>query len=91
MPTSDHALSAEERQIRDQWRAAVGHVIRAIRVQEALTQAGLATRAGLSRSTIVHLEKGQQSILLDKLFPLLKALHLPLAVFAELVSDSFDG
>lgn len=59
--------------------------------QEELTQAGLAARAGLSRSTIIHLENGQQSILLDRLLPLLGALRLRLADFAELVTDEFDS
>lgn len=90
MPTSDLSLSAEEIELRDKWRAAVGRAVRAVREQEELTQAGLAARSGLSRSTIVHLENGQQSILLDRLFPLLGPLRLRLTDFAELVTDEFE-
>jgi transcriptional regulator with XRE-family HTH domain len=54
----------------------VGSSLEAWRKLRGLTQAQLASRAGLSRDTIVRLEKGEGGVSLENLLLVLRALGL---------------
>jgi DNA-binding XRE family transcriptional regulator len=59
----------------------VGHMprltrLRALRLRAALTQADLAERAGVARTTIVRLEQGDPNVLPTTLRKLAKALRV---------------
>ncbi len=53
-----------------EWRAVVGEMIRAARMSAKLTQADAAFWLKWSRTTIVAIEKGDQSVSLDQLLRL---------------------
>jgi transcriptional regulator with XRE-family HTH domain len=55
--------------------AKVGAAIRSKRDELGMTQASLAHRTGLSRTSITNIEKGGQSILLHQLVDLARALR----------------
>ena len=55
--------------------AAIGEFIKHKRIQENKTQAGLARDAGLNRSTLVQVEKGE-SVTLSSLIQVMRALNL---------------
>jgi transcriptional regulator with XRE-family HTH domain len=61
--------------------ATVGHVPRLIRLRElrlraAMSQADLAERAGVARTTIIRLEQGDPNVLPSTLRKLARALHV---------------
>ena len=58
----------------------VGRRVRAAREKAGLTQGQLATRIGLTRSSIANLEAGRQKILLHALYGLSDVLDLDPAV-----------
>ena len=54
-----------------------------------MTQASLATEAGLSRSSVTNIENGGQAILLHQLLDVAKALRIePCDLLADLAADS---
>jgi len=54
----------------------VGTRIRALRNSKAMRQDFLATRVGLSRTSVTNIEKGRQKILLDQLYAFAQALEV---------------
>ena len=56
--------------------ARVGAMIRAKRVEIGMTQASLAGKTGLGRTSNTNIENGSQSILLHQLVELAQALHI---------------
>lgn len=58
--------------------AAVGQRIAKTRVGR-LTQEALANRTGLTRTSIINIEKGRQQILLHTLIDISRALQIPVA------------
>lgn len=60
-------------------RRAVGDRIRTARLEAAITQETLAERTGLDRKTVVRIEGGTHSTLLDHLLLIARALGRPLA------------
>lgn len=55
--------------------ARVGAVVRARREAAGMTQAALATRSAMSRSSVTNIERGGQAILLHQLLDLARALR----------------
>jgi len=66
--------------------AELGRLVRAHRERLGLSQAALAERVGLSRTSITNIEQGRQKILLHQLF----ALAQSLAVRPEALLPSID-
>lgn len=90
MPKSDSDMTLEQEQLRDDWRTAIGKCLKGLRLEANLTQQQLADRSGIDRTTILHLEAGNRSILLDRLIPMLTALMTPPWIFMEMVEAHFD-
>lgn len=62
-----------------QWatiRARVGSRIRAIRIEQGLTQEGLALASGVTRNILIDVEHGRRSLLYERLFDIAEALHV---------------
>lgn len=53
MPERSPALSTQE------WEARLGHGLRGLRLRQNLTQAEVARRANLDRTTVVRIERGE--------------------------------
>ncbi len=83
-------MTPQQRQLRDEWRMAIGKAIKGLRDQEGMTQQQLADQSGIDRTTIVHLERGQRSILLDRLLPLLTALSTRPSDLIEMIDFDYD-
>ena len=58
-------------------RAAFGKRVREIRLAVGLSQKALAHRAGLDRSYVGQVERGERNISLDNIYRLATALELP--------------
>lgn len=56
----------------------VGRRIRVAREQSRLTQAALATKVSLTRTTVTNIEKGRQQLLVHTLVEIAKALDVAL-------------
>lgn len=61
----------------------LGAVVRKLRLERGLTQAGLAQKAGVGREWIIHLEKGRNTLELGLALRTLKALSVILRVEPE--------
>ena len=59
---------------------AFGAKVRAMRKQKGLSQEELASLAGLDRSYMGHIERGEKNITLLKIYQISDALSLPAAV-----------
>ena len=69
-------------------REALGAAIRAARLAAGLTQAQVAEKAGMARSTIIEVEKLQKSLSSDALWNLAVVLNTPLsAIIAAAEAD----
>lgn len=68
--------------------ARLGAAIRSRRAAAGMTQAALASAAGLARSSITNIESGGQAILLHQLLDVARALK---ADPCELLADVGDG
>lgn len=55
-------------------RRQVGSRIRAIRIEQGLTQEALALEAGMSRNQLVEVEHGRRSLLFERIFDVAAAL-----------------
>ncbi len=62
----------------DRFNAALGESIRRHRDQR-MTQAELAQRVGLSRTSVTNIECGRQRLLVDQLVDIAAALEVPVA------------
>jgi len=63
----------------DSGRAAFGARVRALRLARGLSQEQLAERAGLHRTYVSSLERGQRNVGLDNILDLAAALEVPTA------------
>lgn len=79
MPVADSHLTPQRLWDRDVRRRALAAVLVDARKAAGLTQAQVAERAGLARSTLAELEKGRASISSDALWEIAKALGRPLS------------
>lgn len=83
MPTSDDRLDPGAIRRRDLRRLIVGGRIRELRHAANLSQEALAAAAGLDRTSVVHLEAGHRSVLVDRMWDLAAALGVTIAEFFD--------
>lgn len=67
---------------------AVGERVRTIRHLAGMTQAELATRAALTRTSITHLEAGKQNLSLLSLYMVARALDVPIQMLLPEDTDA---
>lgn len=70
--------------MKDPRLVALGERVRQIRKEKGLSQEALADLAGIDRSYMGHIERGDQNITLTKIFQIAKALEIP-------ICQLFDG
>jgi transcriptional regulator with XRE-family HTH domain len=63
--------------MRDKQLAEFGKAIRAIRKEKGLSQEAFADLAGIDRSYMGHIERGEKNITLTKIYQLSDALGMP--------------
>jgi len=68
-------------------RKTLGHNIRRLRLATGLSQEELADRAGLHRTYISSVERGERNVSVDNIFLLARALGVEAA---DLVTESID-
>jgi transcriptional regulator with XRE-family HTH domain len=71
----------------------IGSRIENFRKEKKLTQKELADKVGLTRTSIVQIEKGEQRVPIDKLYKIAKAVNLKvydLLPDEEFLESSFD-
>jgi transcriptional regulator with XRE-family HTH domain len=61
--------------------ARIGRSVQALRKQRGMTQAALASLVGLTRASIVNIERGRQKFLVHTLVQMARALDVPPASF----------
>lgn len=66
----------------------IGMLVRSLRLEKDMTQAELASAAGIGRQRLSEIESGKVGLRVDTLFALLKALDM--AIFVER-NDGSDG
>lgn len=72
----------------ERWRALVGTNIRALRIQQAMTQEILALRSGVTRNVLIDVEHGKRGLLYERLFDIAEALQVPVSEFFADPSES---
>ena len=65
----------------------IGKIARYHRKRAGLTQQGLAKLAGIGKTAVFDLEKGKQSIQLDTLGKILRALNLRIQIEGPLMEE----
>jgi len=70
--------------MKDPRLVAFGERVRQIRKEKGLSQEVFADLAGIDRSYMGHIERGDQNITLTKIFQIAKALEIP-------ICQLFDG
>ncbi|MDN2659655.1 helix-turn-helix transcriptional regulator [Neptunomonas sp. CHC150] len=70
--------------MKDPRLVAFGERVRQLRKEKGLSQEALADLAGIDRSYMGHIERGDQNITLTKIFQIAKALEIP-------ICQLFDG
>jgi transcriptional regulator with XRE-family HTH domain len=75
----------------DRTRRLVGQRIRAVRVQNGLTQESLALSSGLSRNLLVDVELGKSGLLYERLFDLAHTLGVPASDFLAIDANTDDA
>lgn len=81
MPTPEHRLDAKAIRRRDLRRLIIGARIRELRHAANLSQEALAAASGLDRTSVVHLEAGHRSVLIDRMWDLAAAVGVTIADF----------
>jgi len=66
----------------------MGDILRELRQKRGLTQAQLATEAGLSTRQVNSIESGQRPPYLDEMFPLAEALEVEPWVLTRKLRDT---
>jgi len=70
--------------MKDPRLVAFGERVRQLRKEKGLSQEAFADLAGIDRSYMGHIERGDQNITLTKIFQIAKALEIP-------ICQLFDG
>lgn len=68
----------------------IGHRIRIERTKRSLSQEYIAEKAGLSRASIVNIERGRQKIMLHSLYAVANSLGIPVTHLLPLSTSSAD-
>ncbi len=63
--------------MRDQRLVEFGHTVRELRKSRGLSQEGFADLAGIDRSYMGHIERGERNVTLIKVFLIAEALNVP--------------
>lgn len=71
--------------MRDKQLSAFGKVIRELRKEKGLSQEAFADLAGVDRSYMGHIERGQKNITLTKIYQLSEALGMGVSEIFERV------
>lgn len=69
---------------------AIGQRLRALREEEGLTQESLAARAGVHRTFVGKVERGESATTVDSVAVFCYALDVTLAEFFEPFEESFE-
>nr|WP_183384397.1 helix-turn-helix transcriptional regulator [Halomonas stenophila] len=65
--------------MRDERLVAFGHRVRKMRKNKGLSQEGMAALAGIDRSYMGHIERGEKNITLTKIYQISEALGVEVA------------
>ena len=68
-------------------RKSFGIVISKLRVQKGLTQEGLSGLAGIARSHLAALEKGEKTVKLDTLWRIAEALKISPSALVRIIEE----
>ncbi|WP_096498559.1 helix-turn-helix domain-containing protein [Mycobacteroides stephanolepidis] len=79
MPTRPEQTDPDRAAAWAQVRHAVGSRIRAVRIEQGLTQEQLALSSGVTRNVLIDVEHGRRGLLYERLFDLADALDIPVA------------
>ncbi len=71
--------------MRDRQLKAFGHAIRELRKEKGLSQEAFADLAGVDRSYMGHIERGEKNVTLTKIYQIAKALDMSLPAIFERV------
>lgn len=63
--------------MKDQRLVKFGHHVRVLRKEQGLSQEGFADLAGIDRSYMGHIERGEKNVTLLKVFLIAEALKVP--------------
>ncbi|SHU63938.1 Putative transcriptional regulator [Mycobacteroides abscessus subsp. abscessus] len=66
-----------------QIRVSVGGRIRVLRLQQGMTQEGLALASGVTRNVLIDVEHGRRGLLYERLFDIADALDVPVRALLE--------
>ncbi len=69
--------------MRDRQLKAFGHAIRELRKEKGLSQEAFADLAGVDRSYMGHIERGEKNVTLTKIYQIAKALDMSLPAIFE--------
>lgn len=71
--------------MKDEHITAFGRIIREIRKEKGLSQEAFADLAGIDRSYMGHIERGEKNVTLTKIYQLCNALEMtPVEIFERL-------
>ena len=76
---------------RDQWYRDFGAKLRLLRENRGLTQGGLATSVGLTRTSLTNIEKGRQKVLLHTVMEIAAALSVDARELLPSTVKAFDA
>lgn len=79
MPTRPSQNNPERVAAWERRRREVGRRIRALRMEQGLTQEALALRSGVTRNVLIDVEHGRRGLLYERLFDIADALQVPAA------------
>lgn len=71
----------------DKWAEAVAETLRAERAAAQLSQAELASKAGIPRVTYIRYETGQRVPNVAQVFRIARALGIPVSVFSRRIEE----
>ncbi|MEU9808551.1 helix-turn-helix transcriptional regulator [Mycobacterium sp. NPDC050853] len=77
MPTRPSQNDPERAAAWARRRRQVGERIRAIRIEQGITQEALALTSGVSRNVLIDVEQGKRGLLYERLFDIAAALDIP--------------
>jgi transcriptional regulator with XRE-family HTH domain len=69
--------------MRDRQLKAFGYAIRELRKEKGLSQEAFADLAGVDRSYMGHIERGEKNVTLTKIYQIAKALDMSLPAIFE--------
>ncbi|WP_137726566.1 helix-turn-helix domain-containing protein [Prescottella subtropica] len=77
MPTRPSQTDPERAQAWAEHRRQVGATIRALRIEQGLSQEALALESGVTRNVLIQVEHGRRGLLYERLFDIAEVLGVP--------------